>query len=157
MKFTRFFCLVLFLQFLLFACKEQGQPDMGVTIQPVGDQILVEADTFHVRSANWLAPYIYSSPDSFLLGNFYNENLGTTKAEIMTQLACPIGYSFPEGVVPDSVELYLYYSSWFGDGLSPMRINVYEMDKATFQYHENYPSNLDVNQFVSGNSYSPVE
>ncbi|MBO5961256.1 MAG: DUF4270 domain-containing protein [Paludibacteraceae bacterium] len=152
MKFTRFFCIVLFLPILLFACKEQGQPDMGVTIQPLGDQILVEADTFHVRSANWLAPYIYSSPDSFLLGNFYNEHLGTTKAEIMTQLACPIGYSFPEGVVPDSVELYLYYSSWYGDGHSPMRINVYEMDKETFQYHENYPSNLDVDKYVSGNS-----
>lgn len=150
MKLTRFLSLTLLLQLFLFACKEQERTDMGVAIQPLGDEILVEADTFHVHSTNWLAPYIYSSPDSFLLGGFYNEHLGTTKAEILTQLACPIGYSFPEGVVPDSVELYLYYSTWFGDGHSPMRINVYEMDKETFQYDENYPSNLDVDKYVSG-------
>lgn len=150
MRLNRFFYMFLVLQVLLFACKEQDQLDMGVGIQPSVDEILVEADTFHVHSSNWLAPYIFSSPDSFLLGNFYNEYLGTTKAEIMTQLACPIDYTFPEGVIPDSIELYLYYSTWFGDGYSPMRINVYEMDKATFDYEAQYPSNLDANDYVSG-------
>lgn len=149
MKIIRLLCFALFIQVLLVACNQQEQLGMGITLQPLEDEIAVNADTFHVNAQNWLAPYIYSSPDSFLLGSFYNEYLGTTKAEIMTQLACPIGYSYPEGVVPDSVELYVYYSTWFGDGYSPMRINVYEMDKATFQYNENYPSNLDASHYSS--------
>ena len=116
MKIIRLLCFALFIQVLLVACNQQEQLGMGITLQPLEDEIAVNADTFHVNAQNWLAPYIYSSPDSFLLGSFYNEYLGTTKAEIMTQLACPIGYSYPEGVVPDSVELYVYYSTWFGDG-----------------------------------------
>lgn len=150
MKFFRLLFVLCSLQVILLACDEQEQKqNMGVSIQPVGDEIVVKADSFHLQSQNWLAPYIYSSPDSFLLGNFYDKYIGTTKAEIMTQLACPIGYSYPEGVQPDSIELYLYYSTWFGDGHSPMRINVYEMDKGTFNYDENYPSNLDLDNYVS--------
>lgn len=131
---------------LLAACADNLQ-NMGTSVQPSSDAIIVCADTLHLSSYNDPVDYIYSRPDSFLLGNFYDNRIGTTRAEIMAQVACPVGFTYPEGAEVDSVELYLYYNTWFGDGYSPMRINVYEMNKSTFNYEGDYPSNLDVEDY----------
>lgn len=151
MKCSRLLWIVACMVWGLSACKDNVD-SMGVSIQPTQDAIKVCADTFHLSSENYFAEYIYSRPDSFLLGNFYDPRLGTTQAEILAQLACPVGFQYPEGAQPDSAELYLYYSTWFGDENSPVRINVYEMDKATFEYSETYPSNIDAATYCSRNT-----
>ena len=98
---------------LLAACADNLQ-NMGSSVQPSSDAIIVCADTLHLSSYNDPVDYIYSRPDSFLLGNFYDNRIGTTRAEIMAQVACPVGFTYPEGAEVDSVELYLYYNTWFG-------------------------------------------
>lgn len=131
---------------LLAACADNLQ-NMGTSVQPSSDAIAVCADTLHLFSCNSPVDHIYSRPDSFLLGSFYDDRIGTTRAEVMAQVACPAGFVYPEGAEVDSVELYLYYNSWFGDGYSPMRINVYEMNKSTFNYEGDYPSDLEVEDY----------
>ena len=83
------------------------------------EAILVGCDTFSLTSNLRAGDYIYTTPDSFLLGEC--ETLfGTLHADILTQMVCPEGFRYPEGAVVDSVCLFLYYSSWHGDGNTPL-------------------------------------
>lgn len=146
--------LSLLLFFIFVACTDEKISSMGSQLQPAEDAIVVKADTFHLNSSNYYPEYIYSSSDSFLLGNYYDTLLGTTCASVLAQLACPIVEKevdshdfYPENTVADSTVLYLYYRSYFGSGNAPVELSVYEMNQATFQYNEDYPSNLDVAEY----------
>ena len=115
-------------------CKD----DVATTGQSVldeGDKIFVLADTFEISSAVDSCDAIISQADSFLLGEIETD-YGTLRASILTQLACPEGYSYPADFAVDSVDsicLFMYYSSWEGDPNSPIAINEYLMDKQTFE------------------------
>ena len=131
----------------LAACKDDDMHS-GLSVLPEEDFIVVGVDSFGVQSSLQRVDYIYSAPDSFLLGEC-DSRFGTLHADILAQFACPIDYRYPESSEVDSVCLFLYYNSWYGDGNSPMSISVHEMDKKTFQYTEIYPSNINVEDYCS--------
>lgn len=138
--------VVFFISLLIFtACSDITITDMGSQLLPAGDQITVSSETFPVRSDNFVVPYIFAYPDSFLLGTFYDPTYGTTHADIFAQVEKPAKYIYPDNVtiIPDSVYLVLYYKKYFGDKYSPMHISVYEMNKSTFEYTKPYASNLN--------------
>lgn len=114
------------------------------------DGIRVKADTFSVVSTLEAGSAIAITPDSFLLGEC-DTHFGTIKADILSQFACPLGFEYPyvETAEVDSVCLYLYYENWHGDGLAPLGITVYEMDKATLDYNTRYPSDTTLSSFCS--------
>lgn len=131
-----------FLSVLIISCTDDLK-NYGSGIQPGSDGISIGTDTFHLSTENIFVDYMYSRPDSFLLGTFYNEKFGSTRADILAQVNCPVDFKFPPLSVPDSALVVLYYKSWFGDQYAPLDVNVYEMNKKTFAYSELYPTNLD--------------
>jgi hypothetical protein len=138
---TYSFFLLAFL-FLVSSCTDTIT-DLGKGIQPVGDQISVGTDTIHLNTQNVFVDYIYSRPDSFLLGSFYDTKFGTTQADILAQVNCPEGFKFPSNAVPDSAKIILNYYTCYGDTASPLDLNIYEMNKQTFSYTGLYPSNIN--------------
>ena len=133
--------------------------DAGASALENEDQIRVKADTFAVSSALKKSTAISLSPDSFLLGEC-DMHYGTIKADLLTQLACPVGFEYPEMITVggkevatnpqvDSVMLYIYYENWYGDGNSPLGISIYEMDKKTLEENGHYNSNEDITQYCS--------
>lgn len=134
------------------ACKN----DVAYTGQSVldpKDEIIVLADTFAFHSGIDSCQAIISQADSFLLGEI-ETNYGVLRASILTQLACPEGYHYPSGAQIksldlDSVCLFMYYSSWVGDDMSPLAIDAYLMDKKTFRYSGTYPTDLDINDYCT--------
>lgn len=148
MKFQSFSVIGLII-LTAFACTDNNITDIGTKIQPVGDKIIVDTATVNMSSENFIVPFMYSRPDSLLLGTFTDEKYGTTYADILTQVQPPLDFSYPEGSVADSAKLILYYYSWFGDNYSPMEVNIYEMNKGkTFGYSSLYPSNIDVSEYT---------
>jgi len=145
MHFNKFFLFLFILTF--FSCTD-GLTDMGVSIQPSQDMVSVSADTFHLKTENVFVDYIYTRQDSFLLGNFYDSKYGSTRADILAQVNCPVGFTFPDGSVPDSAAIALRYLTWFGDEYSPMEIKIFQMNKATFSYSEHYPSNINPDDYT---------
>jgi hypothetical protein len=141
----RFLALSLISSLLFSACSDINVTDMGSQLLSSGDQITVSSETFTVRSEDYIVPFIYAYPDSFLLGTFYDEKYGTTHADIFAQVEKPASYIYPSNVtiVPDSIYLTMYYQKYFGDKYSPMHISVYEMNKSTFSFTQAYPSNLN--------------
>ena len=147
-----FIGLVLSIVLGFTACKS----DVAYTGQSVldpKDEIIVLADTFAFHSGIDSCQAIISQADSFLLGEI-ETNYGVLRASILTQLACPEGYHYPSGpqiksLDLDSVCLFMYYSSWVGDEMSPLAIDAYLMDKKTFRYSGTYPTDLDINDYCS--------
>lgn len=134
---------------MVVGCKSDSSR-AGVAVLEPTDAITVREDTFPLRTMIDTCDYIYSSPDSFLLGERETE-YGTVKVDLLTQLACPVGYSYPKGVVFDSIRIYLYYTTWIGGDLSPLSINIYEMDRSSLEYNPlpRYKTNEDISRFCS--------
>lgn len=123
----------------------------GESVLDDDDAIIVLADTFSIGSGVDSWETMISQADSFLLGEIETD-YGLLRASILTQLACPEGYHYPTGFTVDSVDsvcLYMYYSSWVGDDNSPISINAYMMDRNTFRYNGNYPTNLNIEDYCS--------
>ncbi len=150
----KLFFAILTCSIALIGC-EDNSSSAGSSVLPPEDDILVNVDTFSLGSQLHTADYIYATPDSFLLGECDNQ-FGTIHADILAQFACPVGFQFPEGAEVDSVCVYLYYRSWFGDGNSPMQISIHKMDRGTFSYSAPYPSNLPLSDYCSYNETTDI-
>ena len=129
------------------ACKDDVSTT-GESILEPEDRIIVLADTFALQSEIMSSEAITLQADSFLLGELETD-YGVLRASILTQVACPEGFRYPEGFVVDSICLFLYYSSWVGDANSPLAINAYMMDKNTFRYSDTYSSDLDIDDYCT--------
>ena len=129
------------------ACKDDAA-GTGSHILDNSDSIIVIADTFELRSRIDTSSAIVSQPDSTLLGEI-ETGYGTIRARILTQLACPEGYAYPSNAIIDSISLFFYYSTWTGDGLAPLTINVYEMDGESLSYTQTYKTDIPVDEYCS--------
>ena len=92
---------------------------------------------------------IVSRPDSFLLGEMETP-WGSIKADILTQLACPEGFKYPDNAVPDSLVFYLDYGSWVGDGNSNLELDIWWLDKGrTLNNSVDYHTDIDVTKYCT--------
>lgn len=136
------FYIMLLISLAVFSCTDT-LTDMGVKIQPTADKINIASDTFQVTTENVVVDYMIQDQDSFLLGAFYDPKYGSTYADILAQVNCPVGFQLPPGSSPDSAKLALYYSTWQGDKYAPMDVNIYQMNLKTFSYTGVYKSNIN--------------
>lgn len=120
----------------------------GSAVLDDDDAIIVLADTFALESSIESYASIISQSDSFLLGELETD-YGLLQARVLTQFACPVGYYYPESAVIDSVCLFMSYASWVGDGNSPMAVDAFLMDKATFHYIRPYTTDINVDDYCS--------
>lgn len=68
---------------------------------------------------------VYSRTNSAYLGKFTDMDFGTFSADFITQINCPEEFQFPDNLQSiDATTLELYYNSFYGDSLAPMRARV---------------------------------
>lgn len=132
----------------LMASCDTDLAGIGSSILTPGDSIVVKADTFSLNSRIDSSSAIVSLPDSALLGELESD-YGTIRAEILTQLTCPEGYEYPSNAVIDSISLFFYYTSWVGDGYTPLSVNVYEMDGKQLNYSRQYKTDINLSDYCS--------
>lgn len=147
MKNKFFIVYVIGLACCLTACKND-LASTGSEILAPEDGIIVIADTFDLKSRIDSCGAIISSPDSMLLGEIETD-YGTLRAQILTQLTCPEGFKYPSNAVIDSISLYFHYTTWVGDGKSPLSINVYEMDGKQLNYAKTYYTDINISDYCS--------
>ncbi len=151
MKF-KFIIPVIALIATFFVACEDSSKTLGMEIQPVSDRIVLKADTFHLSSETFPVQRIISKPDSLLLGKYIDDFLGTSYADILTQLALPtteFRYLDPSvaTTVPDSIVVRLGFTSYFGVNTAPIEISIYEMKKELSE-SESYYSDIDPTEYV---------
>lgn len=133
---------------VLFAGCKNDVVSAGSAILEGEDSVIVRADTFRLSSSLVRGSAITATPDSFMLGEM-DSKYGHLHADILTQFACPEGFVYPKNAVLDSVCLFLYYRHSYGDKRSPIAIQVYAMDRATFAYNEPLPSDTAIATYCS--------
>lgn len=145
-------CIVL----LFLGCTE-NTANAGASTLNDSDQIRVKSDTFAIVSKLDSCHAIQFAPDSFLLGEC-DTHFGTIRTDLLTQLACPEGFEYPNADMAevDSICLYLYYSQWYGDGNAPLGITVHEMNKATLQSNAIYNSSISATDYCTIDNQSRI-
>ncbi|MBR0309604.1 MAG: DUF4270 family protein [Paludibacteraceae bacterium] len=135
------------LVFVLAGCKNDVI-DAGSSVLESEDSVVVRADTFRLTSSLVRGGAVTATPDSFMLGEL-DSKYGHLHADLLTQLACPVGFVYPESAVLDSVCIFLYYRYAQGDENAPLLINAYAMDRGTFVYNEPLRSDAPIEDYCS--------
>jgi len=151
MKLVYKYVVLLLVLLTVSSCNDTDQ--LGLLLQPEGDKITLCVDTFAVQTINGYVDAISAQCDttSMALGEFYDAKYGSTKAELLVQLAPPVGYKFaPDSLnpTPDSLILYMYYNTSFGSKTAPLEISIYELNKQALEYDKMYYSNLNIADFT---------
>ena len=127
------------------ACRDDVT-SAGSGVLDEDDEIVVYVDTFPLISMIDTCKAIVSQADSFLLGEIETD-YGTLRGSVLTQLACPEGYSYPANAEIDSMCLFVNYDSWTGDSKATLAVDAYLMDKATFSYLRPYSTDINVDDY----------
>ena len=121
------------------------------------DFIQSKADAYAVTTESHFLDSVYSRSNTAYLGKFTDEDYGTFTSDFLVQINCPENFQLPDRLQSiDEATLGLYYTSYFGDSLATLRLQV---DTLTATIHDDgqdknlYYTNLDPTRYY--NSQNP--
>lgn len=137
MKITYLASLVL-TSALFVACDDTTDNIGSGTLIDTSDNLEVFADTFEVTTRSIVADSVLARNNSGYLGKVRDPETGAyLSSNFMTQFYVPENFELPKkeniksldngDVVADSCDIQLYYDSFYGDSLAPMKLASYEL------------------------------
>lgn len=124
----------------LWSCNDQN--DLGIGILPQEDLISVYNMVVNegIQGYTYLEDSIVTSTaNSNLLGSLHEPTFGKTTVDFATQFRLTSFPDFGTNPVVDSVVLYFFYTTIYGDHTSPQRLKVYELSGSLdpdFEYNQ---------------------
>ena len=129
--------LLLSFAFLLTSCDDDTA---SIGVIPDADVITSTSESFTFTTRTVPVDAVIANSANCYLGQVEDPETGATvKAEFMAQFHTSEDYTLPEAstivkneqgeLQADSVDVRLYYNSYFGDDTNPMTLAVYELDK----------------------------
>ncbi len=139
---------------LIYSC-DDSLKNLGFTIQPDTDKITVGTDSLFIKartvSVDSLLPDgMFSKTKNPVLGEYKDSLFGTIKSDYVGEFYYPEGKNFPEGATVDSVKVAVFYNSWKGDSIAPIKLSVFEINK-NLPVASHY-TNFDPTQYVDMSS-----
>ncbi len=125
---------------------------IGSSIVPGSDTISYTSMRLYAKSKSIMAnDSILANTNRVYLGRFTDPETNTVfTSDFLAQFNCVENYGFPEEkVIGDSalsIELKLFFNSYFGDSLNTMQCEVYELDN-TLKEGTPYYTNIDPTEF----------
>lgn len=146
---------------LIVSCTETTDT-VGSSLSELIDGVNVQTQSFDVESRSILADSVLSRNSIGYLGKVRDPETGAyITGDFMAQFYCLENYEFPQhdamtvyddngnamkGVIrADSCEIRLFYSDFYGDSTSTMKLTAFEMDRPMNENREYY-SNFDPEQ-----------
>ena len=140
--------------FILSSCDDTTN-EIGTSLIHDMDHLDVTTDTFKVSSRTLVADSVYSRSTYGYLGTIRDPETGNIiTGNFMTQFYTLEEYanSFPVAdsiasrvdgkIIADSCEIRLFFSNFYGDSLSTMKVTAHEMGKPMLE-NQRYYSNFD--------------
>lgn len=138
---------------LALASCDNTTDGLGASITDIADNLTISTDTFSVKTSSIKADSVISRNTTAYLGKVRDPETGAyVTGDCMVQFYTFENYSFPKKdsirslvngqIVADSVEIRLYYDSFYGDSLQTMKMRAYEMSKP-LEEGVNYYSNFN--------------
>ncbi len=127
---------------------------LGGTLIDNGDKLSISADTFSVTSETMLAGNVIARSATGYLGRMEDPETKTTvTGNLMSQFHVLSNYELPakdsimsrdanNEIIADSCDIRLYYSTYYGDSLSQMKLTAYELSKPV-EEGKSYYSDFD--------------
>ena len=127
---------------------------IGDSLIDNGDKLSITADTFSVASETMVAGRVIARSSTGYLGRMVDpETMTTVTGNLMSQFHVLSNYELPakdsimsrdanNEVIADSCDIRLYYSTYYGDSLSQMKMTAYELSKPVKE-GESYYSDFD--------------
>ncbi|MDR2791439.1 MAG: DUF4270 domain-containing protein [Tannerellaceae bacterium] len=151
------------LTFVTTACDDEWTR-VGTSIQAGEDRADVSIiNDFRFEAITAPLDSVYARTTAGLLGRLYDPLLGDLQADYICQFYCPADFRFtntPYKGLIDSVELRLYYESWVGDSLAPMRAQVFAVDRPlerNFYTNINPADYCNFSQPLGSHVYTPFD
>ena len=114
---------------------------LGGSLIDNGDKLSIKADTFSVASETMLAGRVVARSATGYLGRMDDpETMTTVTGNLMSQFHVLSNYELPakdsimsrdvnNEIIADSCDIRLYYSTYYGDSLSQLKLTAYELAK----------------------------
>lgn len=135
--------VILFLaSLLLIACEAN---EIGSEIQPTEDKLSVKTDSFSVSAVSSMITDRYSESDKLLLGNYEDPIFGTAKFDFLAEFRY-LNADFPSTAKATSVQVVLYYKTFFGDSTAVQEATVYQLNNS-LKFSENYTTDIELSEF----------
>ncbi len=134
---------------------DDNTSNLGIEVMPDNDFTISTQESYPSEIGSYKVDSILARSTTAYLGKFTDPYTNTVfQSDFLTQFYCPEGFEFPEKEImknPDApevkdIELNLYYSSYFGDSISPQKLAIYELNKVLLP-DELYYTNLDATEF----------
>lgn len=124
----KYLCALL-LAALVYSC-DDSTTGIGTDLIPGGDKIPANTDSYEFTTQSILADSVYARTSTAYLGRYTDEQFGEFTADFMAQFTCMDNFEFAEGITEiTGLSLFLQYSTFFGDSLNAMRLQVDTLDK----------------------------
>lgn len=135
--------IILFLiSLLLIACEAN---EIGTEIQPTEDKMAVKTDSFTVSATSALVTNRYSESDKLLLGNYEDPIYGSAKFDFLAEFRY-LNADFPATAKATSVQVVMYYKTFFGDSTAVQEATVYQLNNP-LKFEENYTTDINLSEF----------
>ena len=145
--------------FMLAACIgmvscDDTTDNLGGSLIDNGDKLSIKADTFNVASETMVADSVIARSSTGYLGRMIDPETNTSvTGNLMSQFHVLSNYEMPakdsimsrdanNEIIADSCDIRLYYSNYYGDSLSQMKLTTYELSKPV-EEGVTYYSNFD--------------
>lgn len=114
---------------LIYSC-DDSTTGIGDSTIAAGDSIPAGAATYNVHTRSILADSVYARTSTAYLGKYTDPHFGEFSADFIAQFNCTDDFEFPEAVQEiTGLQLRMSYSSYFGDSLNAMRLQVDTLNK----------------------------
>lgn len=143
--------VICFLLGVIYMACDDSIGRVGLGIQPDEDKVSVFDTTVIVDARTIEVDSVYAKTTNGFLGNFYDPSYGNIKSSYICQYYPSVGFPYLDSIVDnriDSVKLFIYYSTYFGDSLAPMEVTVYPVVKPL---EKNYYTNADPKDYCDLN------
>ena len=135
--------IILFLtSLLLIACEAN---EIGAEIQPTEDKLSVKTDSFSVSATSALITNRYSESDKLLLGNYDDPIFGSAKLDFLAEFRY-LNADFPATAEAKSLQVVLYYKTFFGDSTAVQEATVYQLNNPLI-FSDNYTADINLEEF----------
>lgn len=142
---------------MLTAC-EEDTGSLGIIDNT--DLISTSAEAYNVRSASVLLDSVIANSSKSYLGEIYDGETQThIRAEFLTQFHTFENYVLPDEnlivknaagqIEADSVDVRMYFQSFYGDPTNPMKIQVFELDSTNvLREDQTYYSDINIADYL---------
>ena len=143
----------LLLPALISSC-DDATTGIGDSTIATGDPIPAGAAIYEANTRSFLADSVYARTSTAYLGKYTDPQFGEFTADFLAQFNCTDDFEFPENVEEvTGLQLRLLYTTFFGDSLNAMRLQVDTLDKVIPERELNtFYTSVDPTQYYDSNS-----